>query len=218
VIETLRPLTKTERRLLRYLMFENKRRLSNYPRRMAFAIVTTLAPPFLATGIFSGIGWLAASIVWIGIGLLLAVWIMIPDRRNFHRHMTACEDALQHDQVRDIRLHATAMVAFEELDDEGATYAFQLTDERILFVGGDNLYPSARFPNSDFSLVTTLNGNDRAAMSWIVKHGHRIEPVRTIPADFKKHNELPAHLTIINGRIDDVEHLIKAASAGKAAV
>jgi len=45
------------------------------------------------------------------------------------------------------------MVEFEEEEDEDACYAFQLDGGRILFVAGQSYYRSARFPNTDFSLV-----------------------------------------------------------------
>jgi hypothetical protein len=100
------------------------------------------------------------------------------------------------------------MVELEEVEDEGACYAFQLSGKRIVFVSGQNFYPSARFPNSDFSLVDIYGENNVLVETFIEKHGKKLRPRRKISAEVTSKMKVPDHLQVIEGKLDDLEELL----------
>jgi len=100
------------------------------------------------------------------------------------------------------------MVEFEEIEDEGACYAFQLPDDEIVFVTGQEFYPDPRFPNSDFSLVHVFDRTGNLVEMFTDKAGHKIEPIRRVPAQMKKTLSIPDHLEIVHGRLENVDELL----------
>ena len=99
------------------------------------------------------------------------------------------------------------MVALDEQEDEGACFAFQVAD-RIVFVSGQEFYPSASFPNSDFALVEISDSRGRIVEMAIETAGKKLQPIRTIAAESKSRLQIPDHLHIILGRLDDIERLL----------
>ena len=100
------------------------------------------------------------------------------------------------------------MVEFEEEEDEGASYAFQLDNRRIVFVVGQQFYGSARFPNSDFSLIEISTEDGTVVVGSIRKYGIRIEPIRTISAQRTAKLKIPEHLQVIDGELNQIEDLL----------
>jgi hypothetical protein len=121
------------------------------------------------------------------------------------------EEALQRNKAREVRIQSTQMVEFEEEEDEGACYAFQLDGGTILFVTGQSYYSSARFPNTDFSLVDLYDKNGNCLAELIEKRGRKLAPSRVISAKFKKKMFIPEHLHIVEGNLTDVERLLTTA-------
>jgi len=78
----------------------------------------------------------------------------------------------------------------------------------LFFIEGQDFYPSARFPNSDFSLVDIYAENDVLAVSLIEKHGRKIVPVRKISAQEKAKFKIPIHLERIEGELNQLESLL----------
>jgi hypothetical protein len=65
---------------------------------------------------------------------------------------------------------------FEEIEDEGACYAFELEGGRVVFVAGQEFTESARFPSLDFSLVYPLVEQGRPVEMFIEKRGGKAAP------------------------------------------
>ena len=92
--------------------------------------------------------------VWFMICTGLVVWVAVSSRRDLIREIDRLEGTLLHDEADEVTIQSTEMVEFQEEEDEGACYALQLNSGRIVFVVGQDYYPSAKFPNTDFSLVS----------------------------------------------------------------
>ncbi len=99
------------------------------------------------------------------------------------------------------------MVVFEEQEDEGARYAFQVGD-RIVFVAGQDFYPSAKFPNSDFSLVEITDSRGTLVEMIIDSAGKKLQPIRTIAAELQSKFRIPEHLQILQGKLEDIDRLL----------
>jgi len=105
------------------------------------------------------------------------------------------------------------MVEIEEVEDEGPCYAFQVNDERIVFVEGQDFYPSARFPNTDFELVEIHDGAGKLVSMVIDKHGEKLTPLRRVSAEGQLQLYRPAHLATVPGRLVDIEDILAAPAA-----
>lgn len=117
------------------------------------------------------------------------------------------ESALRRDEAENFDIVAEAYAEFEEVEDEGACYAFDLGDGRMVFLAGQQFYPSARFPSLDFSVVYPLDEDGRSADMWLEKRGRATEPDRVIPAAVKWElaDRIPEPLKVVWGSLVTVE-------------
>ena len=102
-------------------------------------------------------------------------------------------------EVYDVR--ARAFIEFEEVEDEGACYAFELDGARLVFVAGQEFYPGARFPSLDFSLVYVYDETGRRVDMLIDKRGARATPARIIPTAIAKEIKR-LHLEVRPGTVE----------------
>ena len=165
---------------------------------MIASIASRSVPPFIP---------LAA---WFAICAGLVVWAVVSSRRDLMKEIDRLEATLKRNEAHEVTVRSTEMIEFEEEEDEGACYAFQLKDDRIVFIVGQEYYPSAKFPNTDFSLVSIQDGDGRCIEELIYKRGHKLKPCRMIPAKFKSEMFLPDHLEVIRGKLSELEGLLTA--------
>jgi hypothetical protein len=156
---------------------------------------------------------IAITGVWFSLGTLLTLWPYFTARRELAGDVDRFEEALRRNQALEVRVQSAEMVEFEEEEDEGACYAFQLNDGRILFISGQGYYPSSRFPNTDFSLANIYDNKGVCIEELIHKRGHKLEPSRTVPASLKSDLSVPEHLQTIEGRLAELEGLLITADA-----
>jgi len=162
-------------------------------------ILASDAPPLVITGF------------WLVVGLGLALWTrrdMSRDARSFDAMASRLQSALKANAADDYVVKARAFAEFEEIEDEGACYAFELFDNRLVFILGQEFYEGARFPSLDFSLVDVLDEAGQAVDMLIEKRGAKAAPARTIPASQKGRTELPEHLEVRPGTIDKLEEAL----------
>ena len=203
-----RPLTATERRLLRGRI----RSLTARGRRASrVALPMTGGAVFLLwvwTVLASNAPWLVITAFWLVVGAAIAFWVH-RDMRTHAGHFDTMahdlESALTRNAADVYDVHARSYAAFEEIEDEGACYAFELDGDRLVFITGQEFYESARFPSLDFSLVYVLDERERTVDMLIDKRGARTAPAKTIPATLKRALAIPDHLEVRPGRIDTLE-------------
>jgi hypothetical protein len=147
------------------------------------------------------------ALAWAGILVLIVIWILLEERPKSAARLRRLEAALQQNEAHEIRIQSQEMVEFEEAHDEGAAYAFQV-GESIVFICGQDFYPTAKFPNTDFSMVEIHAANDVVVDSEIVTHGKKLKPLRTIATEIHIRLCMPEHLEVIPGRLDDLDSLL----------
>lgn len=213
-----RPLSPAERRLLACLA-----RRADEPtpggnlRAAALVGAGCMLPLFGLTLLLSDLSWQVIGLGWLGIWLLVALFVVLPAVFSARRERTAraraFEKALERDEAETIRIRSRRVVEFEELEDLGARWAFELADGRIVFVCGQEYYADARFPNDDFTMVDFL-GADGEPVAWFLRRrGKRLEPVRRIPVGDQEGMHLPEHLETLTGRLEDLEQLLSVQEA-----
>ena len=207
----LRKLKPSERRLLQAKARGLGRIGSGSWRRMVGGWGLVFGALWALTLILSTAPWPVVTVFWLVVGLAIALWI----RHDFKAQLgtydvmrRGVESALRADQARVVDIRARAFVAFEEFEDEGACYAFEIAEGRIFFLSGQQYYESAKFPCLDFSLVHVLDEDEQVADVLIEKRGARAVPDRVIPVEVKVRMELPEDQEIIEGRLDELEALL----------
>jgi len=152
--------------------------------------------------------WTVVTAFWIVVGAGIALWV----RRDMRAHAgqfdaiaTGLRSALAANVAEVFDVRAKAFVEFEEVDDEGACYAFEIDGPRVVFVNGQEFYAGARFPSLDFSLVYLCDQAGRRVDMLIDKRGPKAAPTQTIPAARTQQIRRPEHLEVRAGSVDTLE-------------
>ena len=213
-----RPLTATERRLLQ----AKARSLSKRGRRTATIYVpigaAVIFALWLATIAVSDAPWTIITLFWIVVGGVIGLWVrrdMRKDAGHLEGMAERLRSALKRNEADAYDVRARSFAEFEEIEDEGACYAFELEDGRLVFISGQEFYAGAKFPSLDFALVYILDEQSRPVDMLIEKRSPRAAPARTIPGATKQKLELPDHLEMISGRIETLEAVLRQAAASR---
>lgn len=210
-----RPLTEKERRLIRAKigsLTARGRRASAASLPIAGGAILVL---WLLTILASDTAWYIITAFWLIVGAGIALWV----RRDMRKHggqleqiARGLESALRRNAADVYAVRARSFAELEEIEDEGACYAFELDGNRLVFITGQEFYKSARFPSLDFSLVHLLDEAGQTVDMLIEKHGTNAAPARRISADTKQKLAVPDHLEVRTGTIDSLEDSLGPAS------
>jgi hypothetical protein len=154
-------------------------------------LVVSDAPPVVVVGF------------WAALAVLFALWTGLPARRHWLERAASLEQALVTNRARVTRINTSRVVEFEEVEDEGACFAFDAGPGRTIVVAGQEFYADDTFPNSDFSIVE-VQGPAGAVDVVITRAGRKVEPERRVSAAQKRSMELPDHLEIVDVAIDRI--------------
>ena len=208
---TRRPLAPAERRLLGARIRDLESHLARGPALLIPGVVV-IAILWIATLFFSDAPWWIVSLFWLLVGGGILLWV----RRDLKKDMAGLrivlaeyESARRKNEAEEFRVEATAFAELEEVEDEGACYAFEIDGGRLVFVAGQQFYPQARFPSLDFSLVHLLNERGEPVDGVIAKRGPAASPDRVIPATVKPNLEIPEHLEVIDGTTHAIEEILE---------
>ena len=210
-----RPLTEAERRSLRARirgLTARGRRASTISLPLTGSIVLGL---WIWTLLASDAHWSIVTGFWLVAGTALWFWV----NRDMHAHGTqmesmarGLESALKRNEADVYNVRATAFAEFEEIEDEGACYAFQIADGRLVFIQGQEFYGGARFPSLDFSLVYVIDEAGQTVDMMLDKRGAKTAPARTIPSIVKNSLDVPEHLEVRTGKLEDLEEILRRPS------
>jgi hypothetical protein len=206
------PVQEFDRRLTDDEKREVARRLERLRSMVRFSLLKAFAASVLVCGALAILTLLASDaprpliiFFWAVLAALFTLWIGVPGRAGRRRQAATLEAALRHDRGRVFRVQSSRLVEFEELEDEGACYAFDIGEGRILFVQGQEFYADETFPNSDFSLVTVLGPGTTVVDEIFTKSGAKLEPERRIARDVKERLTIPDHLEVIDADLATIE-------------
>jgi hypothetical protein len=169
----------------------------------------------IAGGLFVGL-WLltpwgtdkqfwVATLTWLFIGAVLVGWAYWDLRQQSKAARQRFDSALRRNAADVFEIKATRFVAFEEVEDEGAAYAFELEDSRTVFITGQDFYEHDTFPCLDFSITHLLDEKDELVDLLVESHAEKAAPARVVPATAKLALELPAHLTVMEAPLAAIE-------------
>lgn len=205
-----RSLTAAERRLLDAKIHDLQTRVSRGPKAALTSVVVVVIL-WILTLVASDASWPIVTAFWTVVGAGLYLWVrrdLLKGLDVLREMLHGYESARRREEAEVFEVRSSAFAELEEFEDEGACYAFQLDDDRIVFVAGQEFYPQARFPSHDFSLVHILDERDQPVEMLIEKRGPQAAPTRVIAAATKLRLEIPEHLEVIEGRLDQIESLL----------
>lgn len=203
-----RNLTDLERRRLERQAAGLRREAAVIMRRTLLVAVVTCGVLALLTILASDVAWPGIVAVWGVIAAVVGTWTWRQEAGSWRARVAQLESARRADRVHEVRIAADACVELEEVEDEGACYAFDTGDGSIVFVAGQEFYPAGSFPSSDFSLVHVLEEAGRLVDFRLEIHGRPLAPARTIQAGVKRRLRWPEHLERVRGSLDEVERLL----------
>lgn len=207
----VRQLNDAEKRLLNAQVSSLRRREQRYRKRCAItgaalwvggSTLTLLARRTIS-------GWPIVVAVWGGIGVLIALWIILEGNSRRQARVRNIQLALRDGVCHVIRIRSGRVLEFEEAEDEGACYAFQVGDS-VVFICGQEFYPTRKFPSTDFSLVSFRGHDGHDAEQLITTNGTKLQPFRTVPAKGRTKLRIPEHLEVVRGNLDEIEVLLSA--------
>ena len=205
----VRPLTEVERRIVNSSLRQKQRRLKSFWKGV-------LTAGLLIFGVFAIVPMIVSRgrayipvVAWFGIVTLISVWVYFSEKPKEESAVRTYAEALSKNEAHVTRIQSDEMVELEEEEDEGACYAFQLENNKIVFVSGQDYYASARFPNTDFSLIEIYGDGSVPVEGFIEKDGKKLKPQRKISAKVKSKLRIPFHLEVIDGSLVDLENLLK---------
>ncbi|NCO37939.1 MAG: hypothetical protein COZ06_15790 [Armatimonadetes bacterium CG_4_10_14_3_um_filter_66_18] len=208
-----RPLTAKERRALGRDALRIRRELRRLPWTALVGFLVIIGALWGWTILASHDDWRAITAFWLVIGIPIGLWAHLEQRKGICRQLQSLDEAIAFDSAEVVRIRATSMVKIEEVDDEGPCYAFEVGGEQIVFVEGQDFYPSARFPNTDLELVA-INDKAGAPVALVTrKRGEKLRPLRTIAPPDESRFCRPAHLTTVSGRLADMDDILTALAA-----
>lgn len=203
-----RALTDRERRLIRSRIRALQAR-GHRARTLALPLSSgVVLILWLATLLASDAPWTVITAFWLLVGGGIAMWVrrdMRKDESQLNAVAAGLSSALTRNEadVQDVR--AVAFAEFEEIEDEGACYAFELPNQRLVFIMGQEFYAGAKFPSLDFSLVHVLDEAGNTVDMVIEKRSPRAAPAKTIAAAVKQRMTLPEYLEVRPGTIETLE-------------
>ena len=205
-----RPLSAAEKRLLSARARALRTRQAG-PRRLVLLTAAVVGLLWVVTLLGSDAPPWVITLFWLIIGSGLVLWLWREERGNAAHIRTQAqqlESAIQRAEAEVFDFAARGFVEFEEVEDEGACYAFDLGNGTLAFVVGQQFYPASQFPSLDFSLVYPLDGSGDSADELIDKRGPKATPVRVIPGSVKLRLEIPEHLALIRGSVEQIEEAL----------
>ncbi len=205
-----RELLPNERRLVtRNLSRLQTRQKGGWRFRLLFWLIVSalLSLPVLLSG--EGPWYLVLGLIIPGVGLAVLLG-SISARKQSNFRITELEEVLSKNRASVIHIKSDKMVEFEEIEDEGACYAFQVAEEKIAFVCGQDYYASAKFPNTDFCVIAICTGAGNPVEGGVEKLGQKLKPIRIIPRKVKETLDVPDHLEVIDGKLEDLETLLRS--------
>lgn len=204
-----RPLSETERRLLMSDLKRSQRQLRSFLRRLPLTVLVIFGTLWVLAVTAEKGRWLFPTVLLWPAGGLILTWIYFSEKPKYDAAIRRSEDAVQRNEAHEISIQSEALVELEEIEDEGACYAFQISNGRIVFVSGQDYYPTARFPNSDFSVIRIFDQENFLVEEFVEKRGSKLKPKRKISAKAKATLNIPAHLEVIEGDLDRLENLLE---------
>jgi len=208
-----RPLTSRETSFLDKELEQGKKRLKfQHKFLLGYSLLAVLIGSFVffkldsRTELYLLIG---TEIVYILIGVLS----FIENYFKIKKQLKSIDFAKISNDITSIRVSSDRYIELSEVEDQGVHYLFQLANSQILLFGGQDFYPSKKFPSDDFEIAICYGENEEIVFQKKYTFGKKLKPVSKITG--KKKWDLLARanfpdsdkFTFIEGNLDKIEEI-----------
>jgi hypothetical protein len=210
--ETLKLQRPLQDKELKILDKRLKRSDKNLKRQLRFLLIWILLSFVIGTFAFfkmdtaGDILWLIVTVtIYVGIG----AWVFGKEYLLQRKEKKSIAFLKNKNLVTAIEVSSDLYYELKEEEDEGVYYLFQLPNNKVFSFGGQDFYPSKKFPSDKFEVVEGRGLNNEILLLETFSYGKKIKPTRII-AGQEKWNLLnspnypdPEKLTVVDGRIED---------------
>jgi hypothetical protein len=193
---TRRSLTATEQRALRRQMAIAHARAARLRRRTMVTAAGVTAALWLATLLASDSDWTTITVFWLVVGSGIGFWSVRSDGAGRQRTVGELESALRRNEADVYEVRSRAVAEVDEHEDEGALYAFDLGDGRLVWIAGQDFYADRRFPCLEFTLTYPLTEVGTPAWMFLQHQSAKVSPSFTLPSSFRERPDAPEHLEV----------------------
>jgi len=146
--------------------------------------------------------------------LLIGVWVFLENFSKANKQRKSIDFVLTENKAKLINIVSEKYIELSEVEDEGVFYLFQINDNKIFSFGGQEFYPTKKFPSNDFEIVLSHGRFGELVLLEKYVNGNKIHPIKKITGQKKKdllsssNYPAPENFTIIDGKIEDIENMI----------
>lgn len=146
--------------------------------------------------------------------ILIGVWVFLENFVKANKQRKSIGFVLTENKVKYIRIVSEKYIELSEVEDEGVYYLFQIKDNKIISLGGQEFYPTKKFPSNDFEIALSYGKFGELVLFEKYVNGSKIQPVKIVTGQTKwdlisnSNYPNPEDYTIIDGNIEDFETLI----------
>jgi hypothetical protein len=147
----------------------------------------------------------AAMAVFIGIG----TWVFGKEYLQQQSTRKSIAYLKSKNLVTVIVVKSDKYYELREQEDEGVYYLFQLDGNKVFSFGGQDFYPSRKFPSDNFEIVEGRGINNETLLLEVFSYGKKIKPNQIITGQAKwnllnsPNYPNPNYFTITDGSIED---------------
>ena len=146
--------------------------------------------------------------------VLIGVWIFTEFYIKQNRQRKKIDFVFKDNKVKSIKVLSTDYIELSEVEDEGLHYLFQLPNDKILSFGGQDFYPTKKFPSDNFEIALCYDPNNEIILLEKFVYGDKLTPKIKITGQ-KKLDLIgspsypdPEKFTIIGGQLENIETII----------
>jgi len=106
---------------------------------------------------FLGNGWYDRPLgIFLGVLFIFSIiiiWALFSNIKDFKKNILELKGIIEDNKVKVIRCKTNKFIEFQEYKDFGVNLFFQVEKNKILYLGGQDFYPTKSFPNTDFEIA-----------------------------------------------------------------
>ncbi len=146
--------------------------------------------------------------------ILIGVWVFLENYLKANKQRKSIDFVLAENKVKSINVISDKFIELSEVEDEGVFYLFQINYNQILSLGGQEFYPTSKFPSNNFEIAISHGKFGELVLFEKHVNGNKILPIRKITGQNKwdlisnSNYPDPENFTIIDGKIEDIENII----------
>lgn len=147
-------------------------------------------------------------ITYVAIG----AWSFFEQTSKLKKARRNIEFAMENEALL-IKVESKEYIELSEDDDEGIFYLFQLDDNIILSFGGQDFYPTKRFPSDSFEILIAYGPRMEIVLLKKYITGSKLRPVLKLSGKekwdlmSKSNYPDPEKFTLVDGRLEDYKQL-----------